>query len=229
MQAWQPVDTERTIHTALYGFSAGKSRTTLIPLRAGAVVVFSPGRGLADAAAPLLEGATDIVLLAPSAGHTLGIAEWLERYPGATVVAAPEARARIQRHSPAEVGGLDGLSALLPPGVSVHRPPVRRLGEVWLRIERPERVYWVVCDAFMNAGPLTGSWLARQLKRLYRVGPGLEMTRLFVWNISDRAAFRAWVAERVRDGDALVPCHGEIGDAADMGGQVRALVEKRCC
>ena len=227
---WHPLDPDQTIHTATYGFSAGTSRTSLIPLRDGAVVVFSPGRGLADAAAPLLEAAPHLFLLAPSAGHTLGLAEWQARYPSAQVLTAPAASARIQKHISGTPGSLDALEAWLPPEVSVHMPPVQRLGETWLRVERGGRVYWFVCDAFINAGPLSGSLLTQCAKRLYRVGPGLEMTRLFVWSVSDRAAFRAWVAERLSAGaaDALVPCHGDIDLSVDIGERLLALVAARC-
>lgn len=230
MSEWAVLDAEQTIYTATYSAAAGAVRSVLVPLRGAAGMIYSPGLGLEDAAAPLVSSWERIFLLAPSAGHTSGLAAWQARYPHAEIIAAEPARARISKVSGCEVGALEAVAERLPEDMGLHLPPVRALGETWVRIARGGRVYWLVCDAFVNGGALSGSLAVRWLKRLYRAGPGLEMTRLFVWNITDKDAFRAWVAERLVNGaaDALVPCHGDVDLSQDIGERLLALVEARC-
>lgn len=207
--AWERVDSAGTIVTAKYRFVGGQSRTTIV--RAGRdAVVFSPGL-------PLLEDAdvgdaSRIWLLAPSVGHTLGVAAWRERFPDARIVAAPPTAARLP------IASIVDPASLQLEGVHVIVPPGSGTGETWLRVETENRSHWIVADAYLNLTALApGLWL-RLAQRLYGLRTGLTFGRAFRSRLSDRPAYHAWLEQCLDPAlhHVLIPCHGEVDDSPTL-------------
>jgi len=227
---WQALDAAGTIHTATYTFTGGLTRTVLIQLGEGSFLAFSPGAALVESAPEALTPESELILLAPAAAHTMGLAPWKARFPKAVVVAAEAARPRVLKKSGVDaVEALAALEARLPAHIAVHVPPGCKLGEVWLSVAQGDRVMWVVCDAFVNPPELSEKFVLRTLQTLYRAGPGLEVTRLFPKMFKDSARFREWASERFSNGrkNVLVPCHGAIDDAPDFTERILDLIQRR--
>lgn len=174
-------------------------------------MVFSPGAPLVAEASRLQRLHGEVFLVAPSAGHVNGIAPWRAEAPSTTVVAASVTARRIEdvpeSSTPESARGL-------PEGVTLHRPPVEALGEVWMRVEDGGRVYWIVCDAFSNIERLAAGFWLRLAQRLYGLRVGLAVGAAFRRKTNNGAALLAWMQQTFEEGcDVLVPCHGEV-DAA---------------
>lgn len=213
---WAPVGASTRMRTARYRFPGGTSRTVLVEGQRRAVV-FSPGASLVSEAERL--GGREVVLVAPSMGHTLGIDAWRSA-PDVEALVAAEATARRGNF---EAIRPDRLEIDLPEGLSLHVPPGGELGEVWMRVEDAGRVHWAVCDAFSNIERLAdGLWL-RLGQRLYGLRTGLAVGVAFRRKTSDGAALLAWMTERFAGGcDVLIPCHGEIDDGPDLAERLYA-------
>lgn len=224
MSTWKNVDRNGQLRAATYAFSWGQSQSFQFELSERACLVFSPGAALADSM--VLKPGTRLLLLAPSAGHVQGLHPWLQRFEDATIFAAQATRARI---GSLQTQPLEALKPLLPEHVSIHAPPFCRSGEVWVRADLEDARYWAICDGFTNPSKLTGNPLARAFKRLYRVGPGLEVTRMFAASISDKPRYLRWVRERLpcERPQVVLPCHGEPLFGPDAAQRLIALLQKR--
>lgn len=211
------------LRIAPYRFPGGVSHTTLVETDRH-VVVFSPGVPLVDEARSLAELGRDVVLVAPSLGHTAGILAWQACLNDATVLASPVTSdrlrgrgLRVEVQSPRSLT-VDGLEVLSPPG--------NTLGELWMRLENDAGVTWVVCDAFSNLRQLAPGFWLRQLQRLYGIRLGLRLGAAFRRHTTDHHAFVGWLEQQLGRGcDRLVPCHGEVDDGPMLA--ERLLAEAR--
>ncbi len=229
-----PLDPAGRLRSARYRFPGGWSRTTLVDLGDGRHLAYSPGAPLADAAVELLGADAGIALLAPSAGHLLGLDVWRARFPRAQVYAAPPAAKRVAKKT--AVDAVQPPEALAPPtGVVIAPVPGCRFGEVWVGVDggegegEPAR-YWLTCDSIMNIPRFPDSRIATVLMKLWGLRTGLEVSRLFQYTgVKDKAAYRAWVDARVaeRPRVVLVPCHGDIDDGPDLGRRIVEMTGRR--
>lgn len=229
--SWTAIDAQTGVWSAARlpkpGWSLG---TIAVRARDGGLAIVSPTAGLGDAAHEALRALGEPrFLLAPNHFHYLGLREWTERYPGATVVASATARPRLSARSPLAFGELDALRAALPEAVTVVEPPHTKTGETWLRVATARGPAWVVGDAFFNvAGRATGAM--GLVLRATRTAPGLSLGKTFVWlGLRDKRSYAAWLAEQL-DGDPpalLVPCHGDVYDGEDLVERLRALARAR--
>ncbi len=220
---------ESGIWTARYGFTGGVSRSVIVETSRG-VLVYSPGRDLVGEAREVIGSGAEVVLVAPSGGHTLGIGAWLEEFEGSRVMAAEVMVRRVREKSLArEVGDVRGLEGWLPEHVRVHVVPGSGVGEVWVSVEEGGKVYWLVCDSIMNIAALDERRLIRWLQRAYGLDTGLTVGRVFRLGVRDRRGFSRWARARLADGreHVLVPCHGEIDDGPELGRRVVELIERR--
>ncbi|MGH1340831.1 MAG: hypothetical protein ACRBN8_04735 [Nannocystales bacterium] len=225
---WTTLDTTGQLRTATYRFPGGVSRTTLVQLSAQRMLVYSPGAPLVSSAAELLDDDVELLLVAPSSGHTLGISPWLARFPTARVFAAPSATERLQRVAGSTcVEPASQLSTALPPHVALHTPPASRTGELWLSAGPDDRVYWIVCDSYMNIAKLADGFWLRLAQRLYGLRVGLSVGRAFRLGVGEPAAFREWAVRCFANGatNVLVPCHGEVDERQDLTERLIALTK----
>ncbi|MEM6991914.1 MAG: hypothetical protein AAF721_15505 [Myxococcota bacterium] len=227
---WDTVDGAGAVRTATYRFPGGVSRTVLLRLDERRFVAFSPGAPLARNAREMLGDDIEMFLVAPSAGHTMGVDPWREAFPGARVFAADAAVKRLARVTSAPNVELpSALAALLPEHVEVHTPPGSRTGELWLSIDVDDRVLWAVCDSFMNIAALADGFWLRLAQRLYGLRVGLSVGRVFRLGLRERATFRDWAIARFSNDrrNALIPCHGELDEGPDLTERIIALTRSR--
>lgn len=230
-EQWRSIDSTGVIRAAEYRFPGGSSRSLLIRLSDRCFLAYSPGAPLLDSAMQVLGSDSEVVLLAPSAAHSLGLEKWKAGFRNSQVVAADAAVPRLlKKTSLQRIESLDLLRARLPAHIGVHVPPACSFGEVWLSIDADGRVYWAVCDAFFNLAALSRNVLLRSMMKLGRLGPGLEVSRAFQYvGIKDKEQYREWAIQRFSNGrtNVLIPCHGEIYDCADLSERVVDLLRKR--
>lgn len=228
---WTNVDEAGDIREAKYRFSAGASRCSIVRLWPSSFLIYSPGRTLAESALELLGTGSNVILLAPNAGHTLGLAEWKAAFPRALVVASSTAIPQVRKRSGLnEIQELSTAERFLPEHVSLHVLPACRWGEVWIKVDIGDKTIWIVCDAFFNLPALPDNRLIKTLMSLFRYGPGLEITRTFRYvGIKQRRLYREWVEQRLGTGRrvVLVPCHGNIYDDREAASHVLELTARR--
>jgi hypothetical protein len=206
-------------------------RTGALSLGDGGTLLYSPTPKLGDAAhAALLPlGGPPAILLAPNQFHHLGLPEYLDRYPGARAVASERARKRIARKSRREIGSIDSIRERLPTGASVLEPPGLKNGEVWLRVEAPAGVIWMVGDAFFSL-PRNGPGALGFFLRATGTTPGLRIGSTFLWfGVREKKAYREWLLAQIAEDTprTLVTSHGEIVRDADLPDRLRELGETR--
>lgn len=217
--------------TASYRFPGGQSRSTCLAVpgaNADTVWVYSPGASLVDAVA--FEPHHHVVLLAPCSSHTLGVAPWLQRWPRATLASTATAATRLTKLGHTAPLDVEEMQTRLPASVRVVVPPHLKNGEVWLAIDDGDHRILVVADAFMNVTQLSPQRGVRLLQKLYRVGPGLEVTRLFRHGtVDDATAYARWVRSFLLDWapTTLVPCHGDVDDNPDLVDRMLDMMRRR--
>lgn len=228
---WDKIDAEGNIYCATYDAGVISSRTTIIRLSNHKFLVYSPGADLVKSALQIIEKDASVMLLAPCNTHIQGTMSWLETFPNATVIASDIVKKRIlAKTTLVEVLGISYLSQQIPSSVSLHKLPNCRFGEVWVSIDSGAKVYWIVGDSIMNVEAGDNSiwdWLKFNI---YRVGPSLEVTRIFrFFGISNKEVYQKWVIENFSNGreNALIPCHGEVYSDIDFTGKIISLTRKR--
>jgi len=227
---WDSVGSGGRLHTARYAFPGGVSRSTIVALHGDARLVYSPGDALLESAEGLIAPDAEVLLVAPCAAHTLGLARWRDHFPRAMVVAVEGVRERVRQQAGlAEVRPLSEAEPWMPAQVRLHVPPACAMGEAWVSVEHDDRVYWLVADSIMNIAALADRFWLRWLQRLYGLKVGLSVGRMFRASVSDREGFRRWARARFDDGreHVLVPCHGEIDARPGLGARLVALIERR--
>tara|TARA_R110001592_G_scaffold74521_1_gene226466 strand:- start:963 stop:1721 length:759 start_codon:yes stop_codon:yes gene_type:complete len=229
---WQKVDNEGVIHTAQYKADMAFSNTVLIKISGSLTLVYSPGEALIESAAELVDKDAKLFILLPSVGHISGCISWKAHFKNSVVIAGAPTRDRLMKKTGfGEVKELSFLESKLATNISLFELPGCRSGEVWVSIETSNKVYWVVCDSFMNVSTFSGGRFARLFwEKIYRIGPGLEITRGFQYGaLKDRKAYRQWAVQRFsnRKENVLIPCHGEIDNSPDLGERIVQLLEKK--
>lgn len=206
-------------------------RSFALALPAGGSLIISPVKRLAESAhASLAQAGAPKVFLAPNHFHHVGLPEGTRRYPGGLVVSSDAARPRLSSQRPGlAFGPLAEAAALLPPGASFLLPEGTRIGEVWLRLEGPKGVAWVVSDAFFHVTDRVPGAPGLFL-RATRATPGLSLGDTFKWLATrDRRRYRAWLLDRLERDQPTVMAfgHGAALEDPALPGRLRALAEAR--
>jgi hypothetical protein len=230
-EVWSKIDSDGDVLAAQYRFPGGTSRSLLIRLSDRSFLAYSPGKTLLESAMQILGRDSEVILLAPSSAHSLGLDKWKGEFSNSRVVASDAAAPRLlKRTSLEKVDDLALLQGMLPAHMAVHVVPACSWGEVWLSIDVDGKVHWAVCDAFFNLAALSNNLLLRSLMKLGRLGPGLEISRAFRYvGISDKHRYREWAIQTFSNGreNVLIPCHGDIYDRADSTERAVDLLRKR--
>ncbi len=228
---WETIHGSTRLRTARYKFPGGISRTTVVDLGDKRFIAYSPGIGLEESAAKFIPDDAELFLLSPAAGHISGLEPWRARFPKATVLAEEAPRKRIAKKTTVQDAcDLAPLQDTLPADVGLHVVPECRFGEVWLRVEDNDRVYWATCDSLMNIAKLPDKTLLRWVMLAYGLREGLWLTPMFRHlAIKDKQRFREWAIAHFENGqrNVLIPCHGDIDDTNDIGHRIVQLIEQR--
>ncbi len=223
LDPWEALVSSPRARTARYAFPGGVSRTVVVE-DPDCAAVFSPGAPLVEEAKRLADKA--VVLVAPSLGHISGIESWCAALPHANLVALAPTASRL-RAAGVSVQVLDPARARLPKGVQLRVPPGSGLGEIWMRVEEPARVQWIVCDALTNLESLSPSRWLRVLQWLYGLRPGLVTSPALRRSVTDLTAFRGWVHDEFQQGcDTLTPCHGESHQGPDLADRIMRALDR---
>lgn len=209
----------------------GQPYSLLVRLAQNSFLVYSPGPGLIDSAMEFLHEDDEVILLAPAAGHTLGLESWSRRFRNSFVVASAVTKEKLLKKTAlATIQAPEDIGSRLPEHVSIHVLPDNRLGEIWISIASGESngtIYWAVCDAFMNLDKISGSLFSRIFMKLYGLKTGLLVHRVFKHGVKDPAEFRQWALERFpnKKKNIFIPCHGEVYSQDDLANRIASLVK----
>lgn len=227
-QQWKPIN--EILWECPYRFPSGIARSLLLRLSETKFLVYSPGdKATAELARQIVPEHSEIFLLAPNSYHNLGVSDWASEFPESAFVAAQPAIDRLEKKTKIKPAGLDSLKAALPNHISLLELPHNKVGEVWLDIKMPSERIWAVCDAIFNFSRLP-SGLMGMLMRLNRMGPGIEMSRVYQYlGTSNKREYGAWLLSELdhRNPTTLVPMHGEIHRAPDLIETLKQFTEIR--
>lgn len=225
---WTPVCQDAGLYT-IEKKSKFPLRSSMLVLEGGGTVIMSPIRRLGDkATAQLSEIGEPRFLLAPNHFHHLGLPEHVERYQ-AKVVASQVAAPRVHKQSNLAVEGPDELRAALPEHAELITPPGTRAGEAFLKVKTKRGVAWSFGDAFFNVPKTPGGFIGLMCT-LSKTTPGLQLGKTFpLLALKDKRAYKQWILEQLSNDPPkiLLPSHGEMLEAEDLGGRLKALVESR--
>lgn len=195
-------------------------RCTAIKLRSGGLCLFSPVRGLGDEAVASLRELGEVeILLAPNHWHNMGLREYAEAFPQASLCASPDASVRLASVTKLRFENLVRLQRALPQNIRIIVPSGLKTGEIWLSIADAPHHVWVVVDAFCGPG-------GRASQPAH--GPGILGT-FPKFGLADRTAYVDWLEGQIEADKPtmIIPCHGAILRDVRLPSMIRQLVADR--
>ena len=215
---WQAVPEAPVIFRAQYKVPGTSPFSALLDLGNDCYLIFSPGQGLEGSLPDFVTPNSKLLLLAPCAGHTLGIAVWSAEHPDAELF-APDAIHEIFRKSGVvdKLQSIGALAAQMPSHLQIHLPPPNKFHEVWLTNKQDETTFWIIGDAFLNFETVAGNLIKKILLGLYSIKPGLRLNELFRLGLTNKQKFKEWAVTLFDKANRQVslPCHWEINAAKD--------------
>ncbi len=227
-QLWTPVN--NILWECPYKFPAGITKSLLLKISEDKYLVYSPGnKETAELAKEIMPNNCELYLLAPNTFHNLGIADWKSVFPNSKFIASKTGHQKLEKKTGHKPDGIEALSGQLPEHINLIELPHNKIGEVWLDIKTPNERIWTVCDAIFNFKKLE-SGLMGFLMKLNRMGPGLEMSRIYgILGTSNKKAYGQWLSKQIeeRKPTQIIPLHGETYKAEDLAHKLNNLVQKR--
>lgn len=231
---WQQVDGQANLYRAQYQADFGEPYSLLVTIDDRRALVYSPGPELVNAARPLLPDEVQLLLIAPSLGHTMGLRAWSEAFPESRVVASSCARGRVlDKIGLPVVFAPRAINDELPDWLTLLELADNPFGECWLRLQtrgdgEADTVYWAVCDSLMNLDSLGSNPLIKLLLKWYGLGEGLHVHKRFRRGVRDKAAFGQWATAQFDETarQVLIPCHGEIATGEQLGTELSTLLHR---
>lgn len=229
---WQPLDPKIGYWEGSYEFAPGaRSRSVLVKLGHDRFLVYSPGPSLIESALTLgISEQSEIFILAPNSFHSMGIRPWLAKFPKSRFFAENNAQKRLLRITRCQAEDLNLLSSELPTHIKIWPLPHCRIGEVWLTIEREPGNDLVVCDSFFNLKALASKGLMKWFMLLNRMGPGLEISRVFaLFGFTNKSGYCQWLTTTFGDRQLIrmLPAHGQHYQDPQLITTLAKLVQKR--
>ena len=202
--------------------------TVVVRGKEGALIVYSPTRGLGDDVhEELLKHGTPTVLVAPNHYHHLGLSEYIERYPNAITVCSDIARPRLLKQAPnIDFLPLASMKTFLNAQTSLIEPPATKGGEIWLMMHHGDDRLWIVGDAWFNL-PEHPSGIFGVLCRILGVSRGLRVGRTWFWfQVRDPRAYRSWVTSTLSSNPPtrLVCLHGDALAGPELADRLRKVL-----
>jgi hypothetical protein len=221
---WTAFDPALPILTCTYSFGSGLANALAVGVDGGVAVVSPPCRIGDDLYDALARHGGVKALIAPNAFHTMGIAPWRARFPGAAVFAPAQSIARVARVSKvADIRPLAEAAALAGPLVEFVEMPHYRSGEALVRMRSERGTAWFMTDAVLNLPKLPPNPIAKLMFGLSGSAPGLKFNNVAgLIMMRDKRALKRWLAQQI-DADPprwLLPCHGQV---VDLGANAEPL------
>ena len=193
----EPVPELIGVHRARRGAAA----MAAFALREGGLAVYSPVTGLTPETIARMENLGGVrALIAPSHFHHLGLKEYLEAFPDASLFAPEAGHARLHKQTGLSFNDVAALSTALSDGVEFHLPPGLKAQEVWVQARHAEQSVLAVCDAFGASAKEDG------------LPPSEASTRgaFKTMCLKDAELYRSWALEYFAQINIthLLPCHG---------------------
>lgn len=223
---WEPVPDTSAIYRAPYKIPFNTTYSTLIKLGQSRYLVYSPGPGLELSFSGIAPDSAEVLLVAPTTGHYLGIRPWLDAFEGARVFASERLHKKLRKKTGVQlIGSPAALASQLPTSIQVHVPPPHFMNELWISIEVDDTVYWLVGDAFLNFDRVDGNAIWKFFLGFYGLKPGLRQHKLFPLGLN-REALRRWSRPLFADSrqHVLIPCHRDIYRAPDCGERLAEIL-----
>lgn len=213
---WQVFDTTLPVLTCEYSF--GPSTATALAVRGkDGLIVFSPPCQVGDATFTALDRHGPVIaLVATNAFHTMGLAEWKQRFPAAALFAPAQSIARLEKKTNQRgIRPVDAAAPLLGDRLRITDMPHYKTGEMLLRIDSGRGLIWYVTDVIFNFRELPANPVASLVFRLARSAPGLRFNNVAAFlMMRDKRALKRWLGNEWRAAPPrwLIPAHGGIVD-----------------
>ena len=231
MQAWKQAhpDWPIWVHTK-HSPSGWGWNTVAVRLRDESLLVTSPTSDMSDSAhAELKQIGLPRFLLVSNHYHTLGVDDFVSRYPSVRVLCSKVAKQRLTHKLQNPLRHLDTAQEYLPSELQILEPAGTKTGEVWLELQKNNAYAWVVADAFFNLFNHPRG-LMNLPARLTQVTAGLQLGKTFRWlAIRDRTAYKHWFERAVTRATPmlLVPAHGDVLQDTELARRLLTLVHAR--
>jgi hypothetical protein len=225
--SWTVVDPALPALTYAYSFGPGLA-SSLALVTGGGVIVVSPPCNPDEAAFTELEKHGPVkAIVAPNSFHTMGLAAWKARHPGAPVFAPAQSIPRVTKRSKiADIRPVAEMAGLLGEGVEIIDMPHYKTGEVLIRWRIGTGWGWYVTDVVMNLNaPLKG--LFGLLFKWTKSSPGFRRNALAAsFMVKDKRALYAWIAEQAEKTppSLVVACHGDPVRPSDPVVEIKAAL-----
>ena len=214
-QGWQVFDPELPVLTYEYSFGPGTSNALAVGGEGGLIVASPPYRASDAVFDELARYGTVRALVATNAFHHLGIPEWKQRFPEATVFAPVQSMARVARKTNLDVRPLAEANAIGGPRVELIDMPYYRTGEALIKIRTSRGLAWHVTDIILNITQLPKNPLVRFLFTFSGSAPGLRYNNVGPrFMVKDLPALKQWLEQEYAKAPPrwMIVTHGEIAD-----------------
>ena len=184
--SWQQIDSTGRLLRAQYKADFGDPFCLMVKTGDNSWLAYSPGPSLLAAAQTLISSDAELILVAPSVGHSMGLTPWLEAFPQAKLTASRRTASHLgKKLQLTKFIPVAECQQGLPDWLQILELPDNFFGECWLRIDGDSSSsdantrYWAACDSLMNLEKLSGKRLMDWLLKLYGLNTGLHFHARF--------------------------------------------------
>lgn len=231
------MDTWRAVAPGLwvgeYTNGSNVINTSVVEMAPGELLVVSPGTGFTDADFDALDALGTVkAMVSPGAFHHLGMPLWKARYPDVPLYGPTSAIAHIAKQHPTleALQPLDALRPLLSDEFELGEVEGCKHPDLFLAVTRDGTTTWFSNELLTNAADYPTNFAFRWLFKLTGNHPGLLANTLTARLIgADRPVVRAFYQAKATaiPPQRLVPCHGDVAEAADLGAQISETFAQR--
>jgi hypothetical protein len=233
MTHWELLDAATDSLTLEYSFRPQSTARAFVTRFAnGELVIFSPPVGIDPAVFRELDGYGRVTaIVAPNGFHYLGLRPALEAFPEACLYAPEAALRRVTKKQPdLRLRPLGELQERTDARVQILEVPGYSIGETWAIVDTSAGRLWYVSDSCFNLRQIPYGLATRLLFQWTKSGPGLSLNGIGnLFFLKDRPRFKRWFEDRLAEKgpSLLVPAHGEIARASELGTSLKALIDAR--
>lgn len=203
----------------VYSANNGSLRCSAIKLRDNSLCLFSPVAGLNRESKESIDNLGEVShLLAPNHYHNKGIAEYVEAFPNAILIAPDLAKPRLGKITNLKFESLETIEKLIENDVSILYPQGLKTGEIWLSFNQAKLMCWMVVDSFCSTEKISNN----------SVTDSPEILKPFPkFGVADIALYRTWVDSQLSNDqpNMIVPCHGSTIHSANLSEKIEKLMQ----